>query len=112
MTLRPSFTLLEWVYRRVHLLPVFIFILILCVLGVSDPRFTCQVSEEPVPNFNAERAFFYLQQQCDFGPRYPGSDAHKKTRDYLTIELKNLADEVKLQTFTTKGLEKHNILAS
>ena len=111
MTLRPGSILLEWVYRRVHAPSVFIFILILCLLGISDPRFTCQVSEEPVPNFNAERAFFYLQEQCDFGPRYPGSDAHKKARDYLTIELKNLADEVKLQTFTMKGIEMTNILA-
>lgn len=50
--------------------------------------------------FDADRAFKYLQTQCEFGPRPPGSEAHKKTRDYLIAELEKFAGEVIAQDFT------------
>jgi hypothetical protein len=35
------------------------------------------------PQFDGAKAFALLKKQCDFGPRPVGSEAHKKTRDYL-----------------------------
>ena len=52
------------------------------------------------PAFDADRAFKYLQTQCDFGPRPPGSDAHSQTRDYLISELEKYAEDVIRQDFT------------
>lgn len=52
------------------------------------------------PTFNADRAFEYLQKQCEFGPRPPGLVAHEQTLDYLLSELRNFAREVVAQDFT------------
>ena len=35
------------------------------------------------PEFNGNQAFEYIKKQCEFGPRYPGSEGHKKFADYL-----------------------------
>ena len=86
-------------------------VLIFCLLGFSDPQFACQVREQGIPIFNADRAFSYLQKQCDFGPRNPGSVAHGKTREYLRNELEGLADEVVEQSFTAYNITMTNILA-
>lgn len=40
------------------------------------------------PKFDGARAFGHLQAQVAFGPRLPGSEAHKKTRAYLLQELR------------------------
>jgi len=54
------------------------------------------------PVFDANKAYECLKKQCAFGPRPPGSTAHKKTRDYLASELKKYANSVTLQDFTYK----------
>jgi len=55
------------------------------------------------PVFNADLAFKYLQKQCEFGPRPPGSAAHKQTRDYLISELKKFARKVVVQDFAHRS---------
>ena len=72
----------------------------------------------PPPNvfaestFDADRAFKYLQIQCDFGPRPPGSAAHKQTRDYLISELKKFAREVVVQDFTHQSADGPLVLTN
>ena len=65
--------------------------------------------------FNAKRAFAYLEKQCEFGPRVPGTAAHKEVGVYLSTELKKYADEVIFQPFEFRGQDKtiqiNNILA-
>ncbi len=65
--------------------------------------------------FNAKRAFAYLEKQCEFGPRVPGTTAHKETQAYLFTELKRYADEVALQPFEfrhqNETIQMNNILA-
>jgi glutaminyl-peptide cyclotransferase len=67
------------------------------------------------PDFDSDRAFKYLQKQCEFGPRPPGSIAHKQTLDYLATELRKSAREVITQSFTHQTdngpLELTNIIA-
>ena len=67
------------------------------------------------PIFDADSAFKYLQKQCDFGPRPPGSIAHKRTLDYLLSEMKKFAREVVAQNFTYQSaegpLELTNVIA-
>jgi glutaminyl-peptide cyclotransferase len=51
------------------------------------------------PRFDGEKAFLILQEQCDFGPRNPGSEGHRKVRQYLLDKLSNYTDFVKTQDF-------------
>lgn len=75
----------------------------------------------PLP-FDGQRAFEILKKQCEFGPRPPDSEAHRKTKDYLFTELKKYTDTVVLQPYTSevdtvddppqrKTLHMNNIIA-
>jgi len=56
-------------------------------------------SAQSVPDFDGERAFEFLEKQCEFGPRVPGTPAHIECRDYFVETLKPLADQVTTQQF-------------
>ena len=58
--------------------------------------------QKKVPDFNAENAFEHLKAQCDFGPRNPGSEGHRKVLDYYMKTLTPLADTVMTQSFVEK----------
>ena len=66
-------------------------------------------------SFNAQRAFAALEKQCEFGPRPPGSAAHRETQNYLFTELQKYANKVALQPHAykakTETLHLNNILA-
>ncbi|WP_443936563.1 M28 family peptidase [Pedobacter sp. MW01-1-1] len=69
------------------------------------------------PDFNADSAYMYTEAQVDFGPRIPGSEAHKKCADYLVTKLKAFGAVVKIQgeatkTHDGKTYQLKNILAS
>ncbi|MEX2116344.1 MAG: M28 family peptidase, partial [Bacteroidota bacterium] len=53
-----------------------------------------------VPTFDGQRAFQYLKQQTDFGPRNPGSDGYRQCLAFLHSELSTRADSVFLQRFS------------
>jgi len=55
---------------------------------------------EHIPQFNSEQSFRYLEEQCEIGPRYPGSDEIQLCRDYIISKLNNLGAEVELQKYT------------
>ena len=65
--------------------------------------------------FSAQRAFAILEKQCEFGPRPPGSAAHRETQNYLFTELQKYANSAALQPLEykvgTKTLHLNNILA-
>ncbi len=73
-----------------------LFILIFLSFGLSNssPEFPV-----PLPEFNEQNAYRHLVAQCDFGPRYPGITGHVKCREYLTENLRESADSVRLQEF-------------
>ncbi len=56
-------------------------------------------TNQAAPTFDGERAFYFLEKQCEFGPRAPGLPGHKKCLDYLVETLKKHADEVTTQQF-------------
>lgn len=64
--------------------------------------FSCGAGEPKTPTFNGEKAFQYLIEQCDFGPRVPGSQAHKDCLNFLTSELKKFGAAVTPQPFRQK----------
>lgn len=59
-----------------------------------------------------------MVKQCDFGPRVPGTKAHRECRDFIVDTIKPNVDEVHLQEFTHlwsitgKTLTMHNIIAT
>lgn len=52
-----------------------------------------------VPEFDAERAFSFLEGQCVLGPRNPGSLGHRKGLQYILEVITPLADTVITQRF-------------
>ena len=71
---------------------------------------------EVPPPFNQAQAWEYLVKQCDFGPRTPGTEAHKKCRDWILETMKASCENVRLQPFTydwqygKKKVEMWNII--
>ncbi len=45
------------------------------------------MAENQMPRFDADRAWFFLTQQVDYGPRVPGAQAHKKTQELIISTL-------------------------
>jgi len=56
-------------------------------------------SQSQTPTFNAERAFGFLEAQCSFGPRIPGSEGGRKCIDFMVQQLKNAGAQVQKQLF-------------
>lgn len=52
-----------------------------------------------VPRFSGVKAFQYLEKQCEFGPRNPGSTGHKEFANYLENFLKERFDNILIQDF-------------
>ena len=52
--------------------------------------------------FDGEAAYALTAQQCDFGPRVPGTSGHAKCADWLVATLKASCDTVILQTGTVQ----------
>ncbi|MBU1320352.1 MAG: M28 family peptidase [candidate division Zixibacteria bacterium] len=49
--------------------------------------------------FDGDRAYVYLTEQCDFGPRNPGSDGASKALEYFKAFFETRLDTVELQNF-------------
>ena len=65
--------------------------------------------------FNADSAFGHVEAQCNFGPRVPGTAAHKACAGYLENYLRTHCDEVVVQrptltTFDGTRLEAVNLI--
>ncbi len=76
------------------------------------------IPPQPVPPFDAERAFKDIETQVSHGPRVPNSAAHEKTLAFIQAELAKCSKDVSLQSFTSPGykpgevLKLTNVLAS
>jgi glutaminyl-peptide cyclotransferase len=52
-----------------------------------------------IPGFDQENAYRFLEKQCDFGPRVPGSDSHRQCKEYLLQTFRLYTDRVTTQDF-------------
>jgi len=52
------------------------------------------IFSQQIPYFSEKRAMDLLVEQCDFGPRYPGSVGHEKMKVYLKNFLYPLCDSL------------------
>lgn len=73
---------------------------------------------QPVgPDFNADSAYIYLQEQCDFGPRTMNSTAHDKCEKWIIQKFEQYGCKVTTQKASLNGydgtpLRSTNIMAS
>ncbi|MFQ5833737.1 MAG: M28 family peptidase [Candidatus Thorarchaeota archaeon] len=63
-----------------------------------------------IPTFDGTNAMMHLIQQCDFGPRPPGSHNLTLSRLYIISVLESFGWQVTLQNFTYLGVECTNII--
>jgi glutaminyl-peptide cyclotransferase len=95
---------------RINIKFIFSFFLLLLLLS------SCQ--SQVIPEFNEKNAFQYLEKQCEFGARVPGTEAHLKCRDYLVATLQKYADRVMQQPFQAiieqnkRSVTCYNIIAN
>lgn len=62
-------------------------------------------------SFNQERAYGDVIQQLEFGPRFPGSEGHQKTVEYIIQELRAAGWTTQRQVGTKMGHPVINIIA-
>lgn len=98
-------------------------ILIVCILlqfcGEKKPVETKPASTQsvPVPAFNADSAYAFVERQVAFGPRVPNTAAHAKAAEFLVAKLKSYGAIVTVQQFEAESfdgikLQLKNIIAS
>jgi Zn-dependent M28 family amino/carboxypeptidase len=72
-------------------------------LGAPDHKTTKTIT---VPTFNADSAYHYTAKQVSFGPRVPGTAAHKKCANWLVKKLQGYCDTVIVQHFKARTYDK------
>lgn len=88
-----------------HILCCACIVLLACTACKLDPSVqkpdTPPAEQTPVkvPLFVRDSAFAHVAKQVSFGPRVPGSDGHKATRDWLVKKLKSYGASVTEQHF-------------
>lgn len=71
----------------------------------------------PLPEFNSDSAYSYIEKQLAFGPRVPGTPAHSECAVWLSETMDRFADTVIVQSFRARAyngntLRGKNIIAS
>jgi len=61
-------------------------------------------------SFDGERAYQYALDQCQIGPRPPGTEAGWATGDYIIGQLEELGWEVETQEFDYRGVGMRNVI--
>ncbi len=77
--------------------------LLICIIFIHTIAGCSSENNPPIPEFDEDRCYQLLVAQCDFGPRPPGSQAHKQLRDWMVTFLDTFADTVYLQHFSEFG---------
>lgn len=98
---------------------LFSFILLFCCCQNKTSKKVPDVPQVTieVPQFNADSAYKYVQEQVNFGYRIPNTPAHRATAEYLAKELERHGAEVRIQEASVTAydgtiLNAKNIIAS
>lgn len=96
-----------------------LFSIFLILFGcTSEPGLKFQEQGRDVPEFSSDRAYQYIEDQLEFGPRVPNSEAHRQNVQYLRNHFLETAGKqsVYVQSFQTQvygdSLQLYNILAA
>ncbi len=100
--------------------PILLPVVALAVLSCGGSE-ASQATDQPpatvvTPEFDGQKAMEYVRTQMAFGPRVPGTDAHRLAGDWIVAQMRERADTVIVQrwTHTTadgKRLPMRNVLA-
>src|ERR1035437_1992592 len=71
--------------------------------GTPAPPEAAPADSAPLPHIDSKRAFQYTREVTAFGPRYMGSENHKKLERYILEHLKG--DQVEDDAFTADTVE-------
>ncbi|UKK67253.1 M28 family peptidase [Prevotella communis] len=99
--------------KQVYILMAVAMLLTACGGGKK----TMSETEKPVgPQFSADSAYTFCQQQCDFGPRTMNSEAHEQCGQWIVEKFQGYGMDVTEQRATLKGfdgtpLQSNNIIA-
>jgi len=66
---------------------------------------------QSAPDFNADSAYIYVENQVKFGPRVPNSDSHKACGDYLIDALTRFGAEMYVQEMTLTAYNGERLAA-
>ena len=72
----------------------------LCILVLAALQGSACTREAVPGPFDGERALGYVRTFMDFGPRVPGTEAHRRAGDWIATEMRMRADTVYEQTWT------------
>lgn len=75
----------------------YIFLPVLLFVSIAVFGYGCSSSE--LPEFNKDKAFEFLLDQCEIGPRAPGTKEHKILQRYLVSKLEKFGGNVSVQPF-------------
>ncbi len=67
---------------------------------------------QPIPKFDRDSAYAYVEKQVSFGPRVVNTDAHAATREWLVEKLESFGAEVREQDFEAKAYDGTNLSAT
>lgn len=102
-------------FARLSFLSIITLLFYSCGSETATNRFTSK--NNIVPDFNADSAYSFIEQQIKYGPRVPSTESHRLTRTFLVNTLKKYAGakNVGLQKFSkvvyNDTLEMANIIA-
>lgn len=65
--------------------------------GPSDTAQAAPAAQSAAVAFCPDSAYHYVAQQCDFGPRVPGTDSHRRCAEWLESELRRHGASVSVQ---------------
>jgi len=75
---------------------------IMLIVGCkSDPAKAPAKPRVQIPAFNKDAAFAFVEKQCAFGPRVPGTAAHKECKEWMISEFQSMGAKVHSQDFTS-----------
>lgn len=86
--------------------------LILLLIIITPILEFTPLQEDYEPIFSGENAYTYLTEQCDFGPRPPGSQSLSLCRQYIAEKLESEGWNTYFQNFTYLNVECSNIIAT
>jgi len=76
----------------------------------SEPAAVGEISSTENRSFDGERAYQYALEQCEIGPRPPGTEAGWATGDYIITQLEVSGWQVDTEEFEYQGVKLRNIV--
>ncbi len=91
---------------------ILVIVIITLLIIAATVAFFAMRPEGPSPEiqFSGEEALIHVEAQMAFGPRPAGSDANRKTGDYILAELRQLGWQTETQDFTYLNTSVRNII--